>query len=388
MAGDFADGILQQFDIQGEVINDVSAFLATQFVPETPLTTLLSGRTTQVGSQTFKWRNRKTRPRANTVGTGGLADASATSLPVADASMYMVGDVLEIESERVEVTADPDLSATPNTVTIKRGVEGTTAAAHTAAKAIKLIGNSRTGGEIDQSGLYDLSSESTQYVQVFQFPVQVSGSANSSTNLVLPPGFRNPFSLGQAEAMRNMKRDIEHTSYYGIGEAPSSGGRPKQKGLRKLITTNLTTSPTNASAYKPADFIADTIQKCRDNGGDPNAALVSTGFLSGLAKWGMNVERTTVGQTALGTPIVALVVPFITGRVMFFEAQQLGSGTSHTACVFNIDETFWRSKRNPYWKPRGSRGDAEEGEFLAEGAIQLINEAHHAWVEGITGWSA
>ena len=47
-----------------------------------------------------------------------------------------------------------------------------------------------------------------------------------------------------------------------------------------------------------------------------------------------------------------------------------------------------RMKRNEFWNPRGSRGDAFEGDWIAEGAIEIENPSHHAWVEGITAFSA
>ena len=47
-----------------------------------------------------------------------------------------------------------------------------------------------------------------------------------------------------------------------------------------------------------------------------------------------------------------------------------------------------RMKRNEFWNPRGIRGDSFEGDWMAEGAIEIENPAHHAWVEGITAFSA
>lgn len=382
MADTFLRGSVTAYGIQTpEVINDISAFLVTMFVPETPLMSMLERQ--PVDTVTFEWLNSQTRPRSNTVGSGGMADGSTTTLPVADPSMYLVGDILQIESEYLEITAVGSTS-----VTVIRGAAGSTAAAHTATTAITLIGNSRTGDEIDQDGARVKRTKSTQYCQTYQFPVQVSGSAQS-TRAVLPAGIADLFTSFQVETLRNMKRDMEFTAYYGPGEAPSSGtSRPKQKGLKALITTNKTTSPTNAGAYTPDDFIRDGIQKCRDGGGHPNAALVSTGFLRGLAKWGMTPERTTVGETALGTPITALKVPFLGMDVRFIEAQQLGSPTNHTCVLFNLDELKYRAKRNEFWNPRGNRGDRIEGEYIGEGAIQLVNESHHAWIEGVTGFSA
>ena len=47
-----------------------------------------------------------------------------------------------------------------------------------------------------------------------------------------------------------------------------------------------------------------------------------------------------------------------------------------------------RMKRNEFWNPRGVRGDAYEGDWIAEGAVEVDNPQHHAWVEGITAFSA
>jgi hypothetical protein len=40
------------------------------------------------------------------------------------------------------------------------------------------------------------------------------------------------------------------------------------------------------------------------------------------------------------------------------------------------------------WNMRGNRGDMLEGDWIMEGAVEVVNEAHHAWVDGITAFSA
>jgi hypothetical protein len=52
------------------------------------------------------------------------------------------------------------------------------------------------------------------------------------------------------------------------------------------------------------------------------------------------------------------------------------------------EEALMAMKRPLFDKPRGSRGDSTEGDIIAEAAIELHNESHHAWVSGITGFSA
>ena len=71
----------------------------------------------------------------DTVGSGGI-DASSTTLPVTTASRYKVGDVLQIESEQMEVIA---VDVENGQVTVVRGFKETTAASHSAAVSIKIL---------------------------------------------------------------------------------------------------------------------------------------------------------------------------------------------------------------------------------------------------------
>ncbi len=295
----------------------------------------------------------------------------------------MNGDVLELASgERVEVVADPILAT--NTVLIRRGAEATTPAAGSAGDTIRLIGNSRTGGEVLQNAVAFRPTGVTQYCQTWQHPVQVSGSLQSSLGYQAAQGARTPFEQTKMDALQNLMDDMEYSSYYGRGEDPSISGRPKQKGVRTLVTPNLTTTPTNAGAYKPTDLIRDTLEKCRIGGGDPDVLIVSTNFMTGLATWGHAAQRINAGTNVFGTPIDVFEAPFL-GGVSLIEAPLL---KPFTAICLTSSEVRMRMKRNEFWNPRGIRGDALEGDWIAEGAVEVDNPSHHAWVEGITAFSA
>jgi hypothetical protein len=150
------------------------------------------------------------------------------------------------------------------------------------------------------------------------------------------------------------------------------------------LVTNNTTSPTNASAYGSTDLIRDTLQAARSGGGEPDLLVVSTNFMSGFATWGQAIQRVPAGETAFGTPINVLEAPFLHG-VTIVEAPLL---KPYTAIALTSSEVYIRNKRNPYWQLRGSRGDMVEGDWIAELAIEVVNESHHAWVENITAFSA
>jgi hypothetical protein len=375
----YLQGIQTAFDNQPEIRNNIYAVASNWFVNRCPLVTRVPRF--PVGSTTFSIVSRGRRTRTATL--AAALTNSATQIQLVDSSSLMNGDVLELVSgERVELVADPNLAT--DIVTVRRGAEGTTPATGGVNETIRLIGNSRTGAEVNQNGIALKPVGVTQFCQTWQHPVQVGGSLQASTGFESYPGARTPFDQYKMDALQNLLDDMEYSSYYGRGEDPAISGRPKQKGLRTLLATNLVTSPVNAGAYKPTDFIRDTIQACRVNGGEPDVLLLSSNFMTGLATWGHAVQRIDAGVNVFGTPIDVFEAPFL-GGLSIIEAPLL---KPFTAICLTSSEIRMRMKRNEFWNPRGVRGDAYEGDWIAEGAIEVDNPTHHAWLEGITAFSA
>ena len=65
-----------------------------------------------------------------------------------------------------------------------------------------------------------------------------------------------------------------------------------------------------------------------------------------------------------------LEAPFLHG-VTIVEAPLL---RPYTAIALTSSEVYIRNKRNPYWNLRGNRGDMVEGDWIAEMAIEVVNE--------------
>ena len=379
MPNAYLQGIQSVTDNQAQIRNDIHVVAINWFVNRCPLVTRVPRMA--CGSTSFSMVNRNFRARtAQLAAAVGVAD---TQISLVDASAFMNGDVLELpSSERVEITAIPNVIA--NTVTVRRGAEGTTPAVAAVGSSVALIGNSRTGAEVDQSSVAFKPTAVAQFCQTWQHPVQVGGSLQASLGYQAKTGLNTPFEQNKMDALQNLMDDMEFSSYYGRGEDPAVSGRPKQKGLRSLLTSNLTTAPTNAGAYKPTDLIRDTLEKCRIGGGEPDVLIVSTNFMTGLATWGHAAQRINAGSTVFGAPIEVFEAPFL-GGVTLIAAPLL---RPFTAICLTSSEVRMRMKRNEFWSPRGSRGDAFEGDWIAEGAIEIENQAHHAWVEGITAFSA
>ena len=397
MSANFLQGFLGTQQAGIEARNDITVAVRNWFANRNPLVTRLPY--VPVERVDFLMYSHQYRNRSTTLGAV-VSASTTTGLTLGDATFLMNHDVLELidsssgSVERVQINGDPTGT---NTITVLRGTAGTTATTSIASgSTVTLIGNSRTGAEVTQTGLTTIGVSRTQYCQTFQFPVQIGGSAQTARAQVMPGGIQSPFDFNMTIQLQNMVDDIEYTSYYGIAQAPLDAANnsgvavtAKMNGLRSIIQTNnistLTSStPTNASAYGSTDLIRDTLQAARSGGGEPDLLVVATNFMAGFATWGQAVQRIPAGETVFGTPINVLEAPFLHG-VTIVEAPLL---KAYTAIALTSSEVYIRNKRNPYWNLRGNRGDMVEGDWLAEMAIEVVNESHHAWVEGITAFSA
>jgi hypothetical protein len=375
---DFVQGIYGYPDAAPALPKSYQGVSNEWYINRTPLFTRLPKA--PVGAPKFQLIGHKFRTRTSTV-NGAIADGVATSIVFADASNLMVGDVLlnNTTGEALEVTSPP---AGGTTVTVRRGIGGTTSAAIANNEVLSLVGNSRTGAEVNQVAVASRPTTADQYVQTFQHVVSIGGLVQASHNYVLAPGRSTPFDQNRMDSLQNLMDDVETSSFYGVGEDPSvaATGRGKQFGIKALLATNKVTNPTAKAAYKPSDFISDTIQPCLSNGGNPDLILCSTDWMTALNRWSLPVQRLDAGESKFGERITAFICPFL-GDLTLIPCPML---RPKTAVVLSSAEVRFRMLRPIVWEDYAQVGDARTGHWITSAAIELENEQHHAWVEGIT----
>lgn len=366
------------FDYDGVISNDFFAAASLYFADRAPLVSRLPNR--PCSASTVKAVDDAFRAKSTTINEGAAFAIGDTTLTLTDGTFFLPGDVIQIESELLLVTA-----ASGNNLTVTRGYAGTTAAAHADATVTYLIGNTRTGAEVDQSALTRVFDTSLTYPQTAQQPYQIGGSLEAkSGNMVFPMGFSSMVGYQRAKAMQEVLFDLERSAYYGQ-VVPLAGDttRPMMRGLRQRLVTNITTAPTNASAYKPSDLQRDLFSRARAGGGQPDILICSQEFEQAFFVWGLNLTLNPSTIDVLGVNVTTWRAPAIGGASIVF-APLL---RPYSAFVLTSEEVSMAWVREPFDKPRGSRGDAEEGDVIGEGCILVNNESHHAWVEGITGWA-
>lgn len=358
------------------------------FAPRIPLVARLPK--VEFGGPSFKLIGHQYRPRSLTLGAA-VADGAATTITFSDVTQLMKGDVFKLVSgEYVEATADPVVTNTTTgagTIEVRRGVSGTTAAAQADASAVVVIGNSRTGAEAAKAAMSGQTVALTQHMQTVQHGYSVGGGVQSNTYWPTAPGMATPLQQFKMDSLQNVLDDFEYSAYFGIGEAPDaagSAGRAKMHGLRSVLTTNRTTNPADAAAYKATSFQRDLLTKPRKKGGSPGVVVISSNWMDAFAIWGWALQHVSQGQTSLGIDVSVLKAPFL-GDVTLIEASLL---PDFTAFSLTEGQVRWRIKRAVVDEPYGKTADASDGHMIGEMALDIESETHHAWLEGVTAFSA
>lgn len=381
----FYQGAVTPSQVSTVIPVDIYGIAIDWFAPRSPLQKLL--RMVPNSSPSYTMAVGAYRSRTTTLGAS-VADTSTTTVQVASAGIaqqFMKGDILRLNSgELVEVNADPT-SGSAN-LTVIRGVAGTSTSIQSSGTTVRLVGNARTGAT-DNPTAYSVGRGTlTQYAQTILHPYQVGGGVQSTGNFPTAPGASSPLDMYRMEAMQNCSDDIEMSACYGVAESTASATSTSAKmgGLRSILATNRVTSPTNASAYKATDFQRDLLDTPRSSGGQPDMIFVGSNWMSAFTLWSQPLSFIAQDDNAFGRNIKIYRAPFL-GDVQIVEHSLL---PSYVAFSLNQNEVTWQVKRAMQDQPYGVSGDNTKGHILAELSIAVENESHHAWLEGVTAFSA
>ena len=181
---------------------------------------------------------------------------NTTTLTVADAYVFHVGDIFRIDSEDIWVSA----VASSTTLTVTRGLGDSTEATHADNAVCTIIGNARLeGAEVTFRGVTDKTTN-YNYSQIFHEGVKVARSAR----VAMPQyGVADELEYQSEKLVPSMLRLVERAMFYGDRQAGSASAPRQMGGLGEFITdntVNYTTSFTQAN-------VEDLLELCFADGG-------------------------------------------------------------------------------------------------------------------------
>lgn len=330
-----------------------------------------------VSGRKYEWHE-DTLP-ADASALNGAIDASQTSVVVDDASLFQVGDVIEIESEYVNVTA---VDTTANTLTVSRGWGGTSAATHADNTTVTARTIAKTSGANYALGPLTTVSNLFNYPQIIERAIESDlGFQETAKNdygisdyeaYHLGKMIGGPSEIGAKGRAGILSIRLAKIAYYGKRQEPS--GRTTASGsggLSTFITTNLTgntsTALTNAQ-------IQNMVADCYTAGGYPQLLVCGVNAARRITSMFDGYIRTERSEKTGGHVITMLDTPLVQGIEIMVDR------FCPTTKVYLLDESRvgFITVRPFQVMEKPSLGDYQVKSVLGEYGFWVCNEKAHA----------
>lgn len=192
-----------------------------------------------------------------------LADALGTSVTVANAYGYQVGDILLVDSERMRVTALADTT----TLTVTRAYGGTTGAAH-ASKVMYNLGSAEVENALAPAGTTLNSDRKYNYVQTFARSVDMSNDEIAQ----LSAEMGNPFNAQLERITLYFWKLFAQAAFYGSRYEDSTNKIHTMGGIDYFISTNA----NNVAGANTITLLDNLIESIVNAGGNADTIVVGT----------------------------------------------------------------------------------------------------------------
>lgn len=380
--------------LSNQRVVDMEPVIAQLEPDETPLLTLLQrldGNSRDAYSQTVEWLEDELNPRYAQAG-GTFTNSAATITMVTPTGLYFkAGDLIHNEQtgEKMTVTA-----STATLLTVTRGVAGTSGTASVGAvDGLVRIGNVSMEGDTIPVLKQTQKVRNYNYCQITRTPFGATETLKASKLY----GQGDVMGYEANKQSTDHKRSWETAFFTGSRYLDTTGAHPKAYcgGLMSYITTNITTA--GSGILTQAGWESFLINKCTRYGSNRKLAIVSPIILSALASWpaGRLAPPDPDTTTSWGVSISkyraanGMQVDIVEHRDwMDFTAGTYSLGGS--AFVLDMDKIKRRFLRGTRLLPKrqGNDEDADKQEFLTEQCITPMIERAHAWLRGVTSYSA
>lgn len=322
----------------------------------------------------------------------GAIDSAVTSVDVTDASAWptVYPFTVQVDNEKLRVTG-----RTSNTLTVTRGFDGTTAAAHsTGAAVLATIMNSIMTTAVDESGWSGGTATGDKgrfkrnflcaepgLIELKQSGVQLFFSDAGVVTLDLRLGAQPSRTFAHAATVR-----CGGMSAMRRGDAGAVGGSggTVTRGRNDFVCDYFTTSATAGnigSNFSGWVFFNYTSGQSAPGGGDHNH---STAWMTLPYETGGNVQKKVKAAAGIKTPVIPETYYYLTGVSLWLACMTSGTAAANLAIAAH-GEVQAAEGDGAGWEPLYSAlysSDAEIGPFLC---VARSRTAFKRWVGDNSG---
>lgn len=365
------------------IVRDFSDFSKYLDPTETPFTSSVKTGSAVTQKKT-EWGNSFLAPHQSNTGAS-VADALVEQVTVAtgDGSKFMVNEVLKIESERLWVTA-----VNGDVLTVERGFQGSTPAAHTTVPTvIDLLGPATV--ENRDTPITPIARGSIEYncPQLFDYGLHLSERDNNTNDYEIMKGTKYEAYL--AKLMKEAAIDFEKTAFVGrrSTEVAMTGAdaTPTTMGGLDYFTNR---EYVMAAAPVTEEQLMTVAQDLWTAVGDEKMAktLYVGGFMKRALSSLFNGNR-LADVTDTETTLVWKAIDTDFGKLRFVLSRYVPTGTIYFA---NIGDISIHPYKNGSWKEvkLPSSGPYVKGRFTGDYTMVFRNNNARAKITGASTNSA
>ncbi len=322
--------------------------------------------------QKYEWLQDTYRDLTDTLNDADWdTDPAAVAMTVTTGAIFEVGDVIQIDSELVNVTA-----ISGNDLTVVRAFSGSTGATHDTDTNINIRYRARIEGAAASASTMTEVTSGVNYSMIFQKTIEVSRTAGLMPyyGMADPVGYQ--IQKGVDEQMQALNRAVYRST--GVGEVGSATVARSMGGLQGFITSNTTAASSAALTEK---MIQDELQNAWTGNGTPDVLFAGAWAKRKIADFFGGYVRTERSESVGGIEISSIQSPL--GNTINVvvdrdcQADVVYLVDTSLAGYITIDPLFTEEL--------GKTADtAFYGQIVGEYGFVLAQEAAHAYVSGFS----
>jgi len=336
---------------------------------QTPMISLL-GFGSPVSQVEHQWFEDVMYGDKTTVGTALAADA--TTLAVADGSIFQPNNVIKVGEELLLVTA-----VNANNLTVTRGYAGTTAATAVVGAQVEFQFVEGVEGADARKARYKSRNRVSNLTQIFDETISISGTAAATSEY----GIDDLYEYEKQKKELELALQLEKAVINGVKYESADGKVRQMGGLRNFIKTNVTNA---ANADLTLKHLGDAFQAIFEAGGFATGGnyKIVVGAKQKRALSAADVDKINITRQDNGRGQV--VDHFLSD---FGSAEILLNNNVAPDEVFIIDANRAEIKplqgRDFTHQYLGVKGDYSEGQIVGEFTLLLKQEQAHARIKGL-----
>lgn len=258
-------------------------------------------RFTNGKGKVMEWLEDTLLPLSTTLAQDATLTSVTTVFFVTDGSIFQEGHIAKLANDELVWVSD----VSTNTITVTRGVAGSTKASSTSTAAISIVGMARLEGDESHDIAFTDRVTNSNYTNIFHQEVKVSRSQRQLSQY----GIADELDYQVDKIIPSLMRLIEKQTYESKGSAAGSATTPRiMSGIPGFVATNVASGASLTQAK-----IEDAIESAYSNGGTgPWLGFCNPATMQKIKNFydSSNFLRVERSEGTLGMVVQTLVTPF------------------------------------------------------------------------------